>query len=196
MQYIKRIGFKFSKNLGWQFFLVIVFPIHFWALILWFQEFDATTEALNSWAAVGEGGYFLAFALFESGVIFLFLTALLLLLPKNWKQEKVFTIAATLYLITAGWFILEQARFLEVMPEENWLIARLLLASPQTTTGLFLGLIFLVSIILPVYFLIKNQTLRKGMDALIERLNLLSMMYLGLDVVGFVIIIIRNIPHQ
>jgi hypothetical protein len=193
MQANNRIGFIFSKSMGWKFFLVVVFPICFWAMILWFQEFEATVVALDTWAAVGEGAYFLVFALFESSVIFLLISLIMLLLPKKWDQEKVFSIVSSIYLIIAGWFMLTQIRYLEVMPEENWLITRLRMASLQTNTGKVLVLIFLASIILPPIFMIRLQKLRKAVTSFLDRINIMSYLYLFLVAVGFMIILLRNI---
>ena len=188
-----RIGFHFSKGMGWKFFLIVVFPIHFWALILWFQEFDATVVALNTWAAFGEGAYFLIFALFESSVIFLLISLVMLLLSKTWDQEKVFSITSSIYLIIAGWFMLTQVRYLEAMPEENWMIARLRMASLQTNTGKLLAIIILASVILPPIFLNKSHKLRNTVTSFLDRIYILSWLYLFLDALGFIVILLRNI---
>ena len=188
-----QLGFKFSKKYIWQLFLTVAFPIHFWALIMWFQEFDAITAELDSWAAFGEGGYFLIFALFESSIIFLMLILLLRLLPKKWPQDKVFIHTATLYLMISSWFMLEQIRFLEIMPEDNWLVARLQMASLHTNTGKVLVVIILASIGLSLILLNKSEKMQNAVSSLLERLTILSCIYLSLDAVEFIIIAIRNI---
>lgn len=193
MQANKQIGFRFSKKLLWRFFLVVVFPINFWALIIWFYEFDNMAQRTNTWDAIGEGGYFLSYTLFESVVIFLVLSLLLLLFPKKWDEDTIFSGAGSVYLVLAAWFILEQARFLEFWPEGNWLIARLQIASLHTTTGRILVVVFLLSLIAPVFLSVRYKKVRPALSAFLERIGLLSILYLFLDVVGFIIVLIRII---
>jgi hypothetical protein len=190
----KKLGFRYSKQRLWNLFLVVAFPIHFWALILWFQEFNMMAQRTNTWDAIGEGGYFLSYALFESSVIFSVLFLLMLLLPKKLEQETAFALAATFYLIIAGWFILEQARFLEVMPDESWLFIRLQRAiTLQSNTGKLLAIALITSLVIPPILILKYDKLRTAVTSVFERIGTLSLLYLLLDVIGIVIVLIRII---
>ncbi len=194
MEKNNRMGFRFTKKIAWDFFLLVVFPIHLWALILWFLDFDTVAQRTNTWDAIGEGGYFLSYAFFESVVIFVLLCLLLLLLPKRLDQKKVFLAAATLYLVIAGWFILEQARFLPFIPEENWLFVRLqMVSSLRSNTGKVLAIGFLASVAIPQYLVFRYEKLRTAISSFYERIGTLSLLYLFLDLVGFVIVLLRII---
>lgn len=194
MKQNNRIGFRFSKQNAWKFFLLVAFPIHLWALILWFLDFETVAQRTNIWDAVGEGSYFLIFAFFESVVIFSMLSLLLLLLPKRTEENKVFLMVTTLYLVIAGWFILEQARFLPFLPVDNWLIKRLQLAdSLRSNTGKALLIGFLSSAFLSSYLVNRYAKLSKAIASLSERVGTLSILYLLLDFFGFVIVILRNV---
>lgn len=194
MKQNNRIGFRFSKQNAWKFFLLVAFPIHLWALILWFLDFETVAQRTNIWDAVGEGSYFLIFAFFESVVIFSMLSLLLLLLPKRTEENKVFLMVTTLYLVIAGWFILEQARFLPFLPADNWLIKRLQLAdSLRSNTGKALLIGFLSSAFLSSYLVNRYAKLSKAIASLSERVGTLSILYLLLDFFGFVIVILRNV---
>ena len=117
---------------------------------------------------------------------------LLLLLPKRLDQKTVYLVAATLYLVIAGWFILEQARFLPIIPEDNWLFIRLqMVNSLRSTTGKGLAIGFLVSIIIPLYLVIRFEKLRTALSSFYERIGTLSLLYLFLDLAGFVIVLLR-----
>jgi hypothetical protein len=186
------IGFRFTKNIAWQFFLLVAFPVHFWALILWFLDFDTVAQRTNTWDAIGEGGYFLCYAFFESVVIFSLLNILLLLLPKRFNQRIVFLVAATLYLVISGWFMLEQARFFPFMPEGNWLFIRLqMVNSLRSNTGKVLAIGFLASMIMPLYLVIRYEKIRTTISSFYERISTLSLLYLSLDLVSFVIVLLR-----
>ena len=187
-------GFRFSKHNLWQTFLLVAFPIHFWALIIWLQEFEATAQRTNMADAFGEGAYFLAYALFESAVIFLALMLILLLLPKSLSEEKVLAVFSTILLLSAGWFILEQVRFLEVMPEDVWFFKRAQnIRTIRSKAGMAAALALAVSMIVPPILVAKNEKLQKGIIGFVDRLSTLSSLYLGLDVLSLVVILIRNL---
>jgi hypothetical protein len=46
---------------------------------------------------------------------------------------------------------------------------------------------------LPAYLVLRSDKVLKGMQAFFERLSLLTMFYLFFDVVGLVIVIVRNV---
>lgn len=188
------IGFRFSKQHAWKFFLVIAFPIHLWAIILWFLDFETVAQRTNIWDAVGEGAYFLIFAFFESVVIFGLLFVLLLLLPKRLDENKTYLVVATLYLVIAGWFLLEQARFLPFLPEDNWLILRLqLVDSLRSNTGKVLAVVFLGSIVLTPSLVLRYEKIGTVISSLFERIGTLSILYLILDIFSLVVVIVRNV---
>jgi hypothetical protein len=192
MKVNNRIGFRFSRSTAWQFFLIVAFPIHLWALLLWFLDFETVAQRTNQWDAIGEGGYFLCYAFFESLVVYGILFILLLLLPKRLDQKKVFIIVATVYFVVAGWFMLEQGRFLPFIPEENWLVIRLRTAnSLRSNTGKMLAIGFAASVFVPGYLVIKSHKLRAVLSSLYERIITLSLLYLFLDLAGFVIVLLR-----
>ena len=190
----RRIGFHFSKPRLWQFFLITALPLHFWAWIKWFQEFEAIAQRYGQWDALGVGGYFMVYALFESAVIFGILMLILLLLPRNCNQDKVFSVAAALYLVLAGWFILEQARFLAAIPEDVWFF-RLVqhLQSITTRAGAVTALSFAASLLLPPVLLLRSEKFRNQALALLNRLTLLAVLYLGIDLLAVIVVLIRNL---
>lgn len=146
--------------------------MHFWAWIKWFQEFEAIAQRYGQWDALGVGGYFMVYALFESAVIFGILMLILLLLPRHWDQDTVFAVTATLYLVLAGWFILEQARFLAAIPEDVWFFQRVQhLQSITTRAGAVTALSFAASLLLPPALLLRSEKVRDQALALLNRLT-------------------------
>lgn len=194
MQADRKIGFHLSKPQLWQFFLITAFPVHFWAWIKWFQEFEAVAQRYGQWDALGVGGYFMVYALFESVVIFGILMLLLLPLPRRLDQDKVFSVAAALYLVLAGWFILEQARFLAVIPEDVWFFRRVQhLQSITTRAGAATALSFAASLLLPPALLLRSEKVRNQALVLFSRLSLLAALYLGIDLLAVIVVLIRNL---
>ena len=190
----RRIGFHFSKPYLWQFFLITALPVHFWAWIKWFQEFEAIAQRYGQWDALGVGGYFMVYALFESAVIFGILMLILLLLPRRWDQDTVFAVTAALYLVLAGWFILEQARFLPAIPEDVWFFRRVQhLQSITTRAGAVTALSFAASLLLPPALLLRSEKFRTQSLALLNRLTLLAVLYLGIDLLAAIVVLIRNL---
>jgi hypothetical protein len=49
------------------------------------------------------------------------------------------------------------------------------------------------TVLLPAYLILRSDKVFKGLRSLFERLSLLTMFYLVFDVVGLVIVIIRNV---
>jgi hypothetical protein len=194
MRIISKLGFTFTKQQLWEFFLIIAFPIHFWALILWFQEFETMAERSNMWDAFGVGSYFMAYALFESATIFAGISLIMLLLPKQLDKKVTFIVIAVLYLVIAGWFILEQTRFLAIIPEDVWFFKRIQnLKSIKSKAGAATAIIFALSFILPLIFLLKSKKLQDKILSFLNRLTVLSILYLVFDFLAILVIIIRNV---
>ncbi len=190
----QKLGFVFSKQQLLEFFLLIAFPIHFWAWIIWFQEFETLAQRTNVSDAIGAGSYFMVYAFYESAVIFAVLSLLMLLLPRNLKKQTVFVIIGSLYLIISGWFILEQVRFLAIIPDDVWFFKRVQnLRSIQTKAGLVTAATFTLTLILPPFLLIRNSNLQEKVYDFLSRLTTLSILYLIVDLAAVIVIIIRNI---
>ena len=194
MKFTPKLGFTLPKQKYWEFFLIIAFPIHFWALILWFQEFETITERSNTWDAFGVGSYFMAYAFFESAIIFTILCFLMLLLPERLDKQTTFSVITVLYLVIASWFILEQARFLAIIPEDVWFFKRVQnIKSIKSKAGTVTAITFALTIILPPIFLMKSKKFLNNIPSFLSRLTVLSSLYLAFDFLAILVIIIRNV---
>ncbi|MBT3391785.1 MAG: hypothetical protein HN413_15410 [Chloroflexi bacterium] len=184
--------FKLSKPNLWTLFLMTAFPTHVWTILLAFQDFSWMTARNNSWDAVGVGAYGLLAAFVES--IFVFVVALLLslLLPRSWDEKKRLAALTGLIFIVAIAEILNQLYFLNGLPPS---IFAFLLHSGHPLRYLY-GTTLVVSIAALALSLYFTATSKKFVDAaqnIIERLSLLTMLYLLLDFVGLVIVVVRNL---
>ena len=184
----------YSKQGLWSLFLICAFPLHVWTIILAFRDFSWVSERTNSWDAVGVVSYGLIFTFLESVVIFLVALLLGFLVSKKWDEDRRITLMGLLVLIASLWAMGGYLYFMLQMslPGEtiNFLASqarplRLLYAITLALVGL--------TVSLPAYFVLRSETFFKGVQALFERLSLLTLFYLFFDFVGLVIVIVRNV---
>ena len=185
---------KYSRQGLMSLFLTCAFPFHFWALILIFRDISWVTERTNLWDAIGVASYGLLFAFIESVVIFLVLALLGFFIPKGWNSERRIAFLGLLILITAIWGMIAQLLFLWniSLPAQT---IQLLRDSGHPLRILYAAALAIVTptILLPVYLFIRSKKFTPLMQELMERLSLLTMFYLIFDLLGLVIVLIRNI---
>lgn len=184
----------YSRQGLWSLFLVCAFPLHFWTLILVFRDISWLTERTNAWDAIGVASYGMIFAFTESVVIFLIVALLGLLTPKHWETDRRIAFLALLILITSIWGMISQLLFLwnVSLPVQ----AIQFLRSSDHPLRILYGVslvIVIPTVLLPLFSFIRSKKVVAVMQNLTERLSLLTMFYLFFDLLGLIIIIIRNI---
>ncbi len=191
MNFIKNY---FDKGEILKLFLVCVFPIHVWSIYMFLRDFDWISERTDAWDAVGVGCYALLLALIESLFVFLVIFGLSFLVHRTYKTETRLAIMSVLIFIASVWAAITQAFFLlgGIVPESiiNFFIE---FGHPYRYIYGTIGGLVIISIGAPVILLLQSEKLVKGIIALIERIVLLSGLYLFFDFIGIVIIIIRNV---
>ena len=184
----------YTKQGLWSLFLACAFPLHLWTLILAFQDIGWVTERSNAWDAVGVISYALLFALIESVLVFLVFTALGFLIPRQWKPNKRVGFLILLFLLLSAWGIISQLLFLWNinLPESAILF---LAHSGHPLRYIYAGLLAIVipTIALPVYFFLGSDRMLAQIEDLTDRLSTLIVLYLFFDVIGVIIVIIRNL---
>ncbi|MBM3143470.1 MAG: hypothetical protein FJ010_00615 [Chloroflexi bacterium] len=170
------------------------FPTHVWAIILILQDFSWVAERSNSWDAIGVGAYGLLIALVESIFVFVIALASSFLISSCWEEDKRVTVLSALIVITGIWAIVNQLFFLLGFSTPE-IIFRLLLESTHPLRILYAlcAVLALPTILLPVYGVLKSERAFSIIRNLIERLSLLTTIYLVLDLGGIIIILIRNL---
>jgi hypothetical protein len=191
---LQKITYLSKKEL-WSLFLACVFPIHLWAIIIIFHDLEYIIAERNLWYAAGYAGYILAFALFESCLYFLFIFFLSYLFPQRLKQNgKAFTITCTLSLIFPFWAIANQIFYLLIkhpLPFFSWIMLRI--PYHQTLVLTTLLLVIIASFVIPVIVIHKSNNGQNIVNVLIERIGLLSIFYLIIDLLGITASVLRNI---
>jgi hypothetical protein len=117
-----------------------------------------------------------------------------MLLPKKWGQEKSLAQVSVLYLALTIALILEQSRALIEFPREgfpwrsvNFIVNRL------SSSPAILVVIATALAIASVLAIHRSQRVRSAVMAGIEKIALLSGIYLALDLAAIVVVIIRNL---
>ncbi|MEJ2510390.1 MAG: hypothetical protein P8Y72_02210 [Anaerolineales bacterium] len=185
---------KFDRSDWFKLFLVCAFPLHLWTILMVFRDVNWVAERTTSWDAVGFSGYALFYTLIESLLLFGFIALLGFIIPKNWNITLRFVVLSLVAFILAGWSIMEQ---LILIVFWGWLrhladTLTFLFTSPWSAYIIFAGLI-VISVTVPLLLLRKHPGLQEKVYSVLERLTLLSGLYLFIDVIGMVIILIRNI---
>ena len=183
----------YTKGDLFRLFLVSAFFQHAWALFLSFRDFDWVAERTNSWDAVGNISYALFWSFFDSLLLFIFILILSIFVHKVFSIKIRFTIMSLIALFTSIWFIFDQTFYLlgGKLPDS---IIKSLSNSEHPYRILFGVILILVvtSYLIPIYFIIRSEKFTNAMNSLLERIILLSGLYLFLDIVGLGIIIYRN----
>lgn len=182
----------YSKQEVWTLFLISAFPLHVWALILFFWDFSWIEERSGTWNSIGVGAYALVIAMVES--VFVLLVSLLLgfLIPKVWSLRERASAMALIILLMSVWAILGQLYFISA-PNLTWLILTLAsFSSPLFLLYLGLGGIVVISFVIPIWFALNSEKFRRGLDAVVERVSLLTILYLAVDAVSIIIVAWRN----
>jgi len=185
---------RFSKSGFWQLFVATALPLHIWAIVLILMDLSWVAERTNYWDAIGVASYGLMFVLFESLLFFAILVLIGFVLPKNWVERKRVTFLGILILVTTVWAMLGQLYFLLELSIPLSVIQ--FLAGQEHPLWFLYGGLFVVvalTVCIAVYFAIFSEKIQIVFLNIIDRLSPLMGLYLFLDVIGIIIVIIRNL---
>jgi len=174
--------------------LISAFPLHIWTFILALRDFSWVSERTNSWDAVGVISYGLLFAFIESIAVFLVVVLLGFLISKKWSEERRNALLGILTLITSLWAMVSYLFFLtQVSVPGNFINFVAGLAHPLRFLYVISLAIAGLTVLLPTYFILHSDKFLHAIREFFERISLLMMFYLFFDIVGLVIVIVRNI---
>jgi hypothetical protein len=184
----------YSKRDLWLLFSAVAFPIHIWAIILIFRDLSWVAERTNMADAIGVGAYGLLISLLDSIFIFLITILLGFLVSTKWDQPQRISLIGTLVSIVSIWAILGQLYFLLGYSFPPTLIQALANTTRPLRYLYALGFfVVTVTILVPVYGQLKFNKLNTVTFEFFERISLLVILYLALDIISIVIIVIRNL---
>lgn len=185
---------RYSRSGLWLLFLTTAFPIHLWTIILVLRDFSWVAERTNAWDAVGVAAYGMLFAFIECVFVFAIVVLVGFVLPKQWGEKKRIAFLSLLVFLVALWAIVGQLYFLwnlNLPPALTMFLA----GSAHPLRWLYAGLFVLVSltVVVPVYIFIRSEKVSSSIYNIVDRIAVLSAIYLVFDGIGLVIILIRNL---
>ena len=184
----------YSRQGLWSLFLMCALPLHFWTLLLAFRDISWLTERTNLWDAIGVLSYGLLFAFMESLIVFIIAVLLGLLISTKWEESRRIALLSILILILSFWAMYGQAYFVwNISPPEG--VLKFLAQSVHPYRYLFgISLIEVtLTVAVPAFLVLHWDKFFHFVQEAIDRFSLLTSLYLILDLLGFVIVVIRNI---
>ena len=185
---------RYSRQGLWSLFLMCALPLHAWTMVLAFRDMSWVTDRTNAWDAVGVFSYGLVFALAESLIIFLLVALLGFLVSPRWDRDLRVSLLTVLVLMLSIWAILEQLFFLLEVRLPGGIINLLVQSGhPLRTLYLMVAALLVITIMGPVVLVVRSEGARRFVHGLIDRLSLLAILYLVFDLIGLVIVVVRNL---
>jgi hypothetical protein len=184
----------YTKQGLWSLFLMCAFPLHLWTLILVFQDVSWVAERTNAWDAVGVASYAMVFAFVESLLVFLIMVIVGFVTPHQWGANKRIAFLTLLILITSLWAIISQLLFLWNINLPGSTI--LFLARSGHPLWIMYGVslaVVIPTVAVPVYLFLRSDKISLFIQELTDRLLVLAVFYMLFDLLGLVIVIVRNI---
>jgi|GEM_PF-422996 len=191
---LNTIASRYTKQGLWSLFLMCVFPQHLWTLILVFRDMSWLIERTNVWDAIGDAGYAMVFAFFESLIVFCVFVLVGFITPGRWEVNRRIAFLTLLLFIASIWGMVAQLLYLWNiwLP---WPLMQFIASTGRPLVMLYILSLAIVvpTVFLPVYAFVKSKKALHNMLEIMDRLSTLSMLYLFFDLVGLVIVIIRNV---
>lgn len=185
---------KIDKAELWLLLIAAAFPIHIWAIIILLLDVSWVAERTNFQDALGFIGYGLSFSLMESSLIWLFLVLVGILFLKKWDAGKrVAFLSNLVWLILLGMMLAVLINS-GILPYPRKIIP--FLESQQNPALFIVGVLF--ATLSPIAFLLVKSSLdsrayQSGLINALQRISPLMVLYLAFDILGLLIVFIRNL---
>jgi hypothetical protein len=172
-----------SKKEYFQLFLVCAFTVHVWAIIDFLQQVPELNLRMSIFQMAGVAAYVLVFALFESLLVFGLLFVASLMMPTRLLNDRILPLGSIFILMTAipAYLIhLYSIWHIHQLDLKQWVI-------------LWAG----VGIVLmgaTIYWMVRNKKVEHTICSGIEKISVLSLVYLTADLAGGLLILFKNLP--
>lgn len=181
--YVARFREKLAfKREFFGLFLLCLLPVNLWELLVFFYRISTMSLILSAWEIAGVIAYLFAFALFEALFVFAVLFAISLLLPKNIIETRLIpmgTVVIILASLAVSLIHLHDPWDVKFINSERW-------ATLWTVAALIIGSAF-------IFWLLKNERFAGALRTVADRLEVLASFYLGLDILGLGVVLVRNL---
>jgi hypothetical protein len=172
------------KKEVWIVLLSIIFPVHFWAMIVFLRELPSYLFRMKIWDILGVLAYTQLIALVDSLLLLMTMLILAFLLPRKWFlahfSAQALVLAYTLILIILPLHILD------LLPEN--------LAFIGTPAFIIIWAVVLSMICLVLSVkIIHSEKVENACHAFQDKISVVSLVYLAISLTGLLIIIGRNL---
>lgn len=154
-------------------FAACLFPIHIWAIVLFLVEVPALIHRASTAELLGVFAYVLVVALVESIVLLCSLVLLCIILPSRFFRDK-FVSQGTMYaFITSAWAMSIHPQGIIIL---EWHLVPLM-----------------ISLAIATILIHRIKQLDIRINSFVERLSVLSFIYIIIDIVSVFIVAFRNL---
>jgi hypothetical protein len=157
----------------------LCFAVFTWSIRGFLAELPSFLLYYNIGNIFGVFSYMMAFALLESLFIMGLLLLTAFLFPERWLRQGFARKATVVILVAGGAMIYLQKILTFQLPSLKELA---LVTGPS-----------LLALIVLLYFVTSNQRLQTVIDNVLERFKIFSYIYVPLGLIGFFVVIVRNI---
>lgn len=165
-------------------FFICLFPVQLWSWFVFLHKLPSYLLSMSLGQTLSIFAYLQVFALLESGLLWLVVALLAAVLPWRLFRERFIPQALLLVLALAGWAAGVQVMLLGVETETSSGGGYL----PYAWT--LLWLVFLVGMSI---LAVKLPRVTKTLLEVVERLSLLSGLYLAIDLLALAAVILRYV---
>ena len=156
-----------------------VFVIHVWAILNLLDALPAFLLRLTPYEVAGVISYPLVFALLESLLVWSLVVLAAIVFPRRWLRGRFLTRGMALVLFTALFSIAIHFNYEDLVKNLQYL--------PLWAS------IYLILTLICVYWVGRSQHVDAILRAALQRIEVLSYLYIFMDVFGLFIVISRNI---
>lgn len=167
-------------------FAACAFPLHTWALLMFFHQLPAYLLQMSLGSALAVLAYALALALIESLLALGTLVLAAMALPRRVFQERRVALVALGFLMTFLWVIPVHFQT-TILNRLSWNM----IAYQALVMGWLLS--YLSALIFFSHRLLRRGEFHQRVIAFFDRLSLLALIYLPIDVICLLVVIWRNL---
>ncbi len=166
---------RFVSNDLIHIFVFCALPIHLWSIIIMFRLVPSWLLYLSQSDIIGSVAYHLMFTIFETVLVFIILLAVGRVIPKKWTPEPYLTLSSVLLIELTIMAIVFQ-HLVQQYSSLRWMFVS-----------------FVIILALSIVVIPRISKLQSLTRILAERLTVLTFIYVMIDVIGVIIVIVRNL---
>lgn len=172
-------------------FSCVVFCVYSWLLLIFFWDLPSFLLKFTFGDIIGFLSYQLTYALFESAVTTLLITALVFLVPIKQVRSRI-SAAGALFTLS---FAVSAVVFQKIIPIIAWFTSAFSIGIYAASRIAF-ALWFFTILGLPIFSVVavKNKKASTAIAKFLENLYVLASLYVLLSIMGAFIVIYRNLP--